>query len=80
MIAFSTGHAEENQADSDVSLRALANEDMNPLFIATIQATEEAIMNALIAGREMTGNRGNTVSAIDQDKLKSILREHGRLN
>ena len=79
-IAFSTGNAEANQADSDVSLRALANEDMNPLFIATIQATEEAIMNALIAGREMTGNRGNTVSAIDQDKLKSILREHGRLN
>jgi len=79
-IAFSTGNAEANQAESDVSLRALANEDMNPLFIATIQATEEAIMNALIAGREMTGNRGNTVSAIDQDKLKSILREYGRLN
>jgi D-aminopeptidase len=79
-IAFSTGNAQANQADSGVSLRALANEDMNPLFIATVQATEEAIMNALIAGREMTGNRGNTVSAIDHDKLKSVLREHGRLN
>jgi D-aminopeptidase len=52
---------------------------MNPLFIATIQAVEEAITNALVAGREMTGNRGNTVSAIDHERLKSILREYNRL-
>ncbi|MFT5501105.1 MAG: D-aminopeptidase [Woeseiaceae bacterium] len=78
-IAFSTANEQANQSNSDANLQALANEDMNPLFIATIQATEEAIMNALIAGRDMTGNRGNTVNAIDHERLRSLLREHNRL-
>jgi len=79
-IAFSTGNEGANQARSDISLDTISNEDMNPLFIATIQAVEEAITNALVAGREMTGNRGNTVSAIDHEQLRSILREHNRLS
>jgi len=79
-IAFSTANDEANQANSDISLDTLSNEDMNPLFIATIQAVEEAITNALVAGREMTGNRGNSVSAIDHERLKTILREYKRLN
>lgn len=79
-IAFSTANESANQADSSASLKALANEAITPLFIATLQATEEAIINALIAGREMTGNGGNTVSAIDHDKLKSVLRDYNRLN
>lgn len=79
-IAFSTANEEANQARSDISLDTISNEDMNPLFIATIQAVEEAITNALVAGREMTGNRGNTVSAIDHERLRSILREHNRLS
>jgi len=78
-IAFSTANDKANQSSSDISLNTLSNEDMNPLFIATIQAVEEAITNALVAGREMTGNRGNTVSAIDHEQLKSILREYNRL-
>ena len=79
-IAFSTANEAANQANSDVFLDTLSNEDMNPLFIATIQAVEEAITNALIAGRDMTGNRGNTVSAIDHEQLKTILREYNRLS
>lgn len=79
-IAFSTANEEANQARSDISLDTISNEDMNPLFIATIQAVEEAITNALVAGRDMTGNRGNTVSAIDHERLRSILREHNRLS
>jgi D-aminopeptidase len=79
-IAFSTANEKANQANSDVSLDTLSNEDMNPLFIATIQAVEEAITNALIAGRDMTGNRGNTVSAIDHEQLQSILRQYNRLS
>lgn len=78
-IAFSTANEKANQANSDISLDTLSNEDMNPLFIATIQAVEEAITNALVAGREMTGYRGNTVSAIDHERLKSILRQYNRL-
>ena len=57
----------------------LSNEDINPLFAATVQATEEAIINALVAGRDMTGNRGNTVKAIDHEQLKSVLRDYNRL-
>ncbi len=79
-IAFSTANEGANQARSGISLDTISNEDMNPLFIATIQAVEEAITNALVAGREMTGNRGNTVSAIDHERLRSILREHNRLS
>jgi D-aminopeptidase len=79
-IAFSTANEKANQVNSDVSLDTLSNEDMNPLFIATIQAVEEAITNALIAGRDMTGHRGNTVSAIDHEQLKSILRQYNRLS
>lgn len=79
-IAFSSANEQANQASSDIALDALSNEDMNPLFIATIQAVEEAIINALVAGREMTGHRGNTVSAIDHERLKSLLREYNRLS
>lgn len=79
-IAFSTGNEAANQADSSVQLQVIANEDINALFIATVAATEEAIINALVAGREMTGNNGNRVSAIDHQKLQSVLRDHNRLN
>ncbi len=79
-IAFSSANEQANQASSDIALDTLSNEDMNPLFIATIQAVEEAITNALVAGREMTGHRGNTVSAINHERLKSLLREYNRLS
>ncbi len=56
----------------------LANEDMDPLFLATVEATEEAIINALVAGRDMTGDRGHSVKGIDHDELIKVLREHNR--
>ena len=49
------------------------------MFLATIQATEEAIINALVAGREMRGHRGHVVSAVDHKRLQELLREHNRL-
>ncbi len=79
-IAFSTANADANQATSGASLTMVANEDTAPLFSATVQATEEAIINALVAGRDMTGNAGNTVKAIDHGELQKVLREHKRLN
>ena len=57
----------------------MPNEEIVPLFEATVQATEEAIINALVAGRTMTGNRGNTVTAIDHQQLQQVLREYNRL-
>lgn len=78
-IAFSTANEQASQAGTGVSIDTFANEDIGPLFRATVQATEEAITNALIAGRDMTGNRGNSVKGIDHDRLKTILRDYNRL-
>ncbi len=53
--------------------------DMNPLFEATVQATEEAIINALVAGKTMTGADGNTVYALPHERVQQILRRYNRL-
>jgi D-aminopeptidase len=78
-IAFSTANPDADQTSSGVRLETLGNEDMNPLFEATVQATEEAIVNALVAGRTMTGNRGNTVTSIEHNQLREVLRKYNRL-
>jgi D-aminopeptidase len=52
---------------------------MNPLFEATVQATEEAIVNALVAAETMTGINGNTVYALPTDRLREVLRKYNRL-
>jgi len=79
VIAFSTANEEAGDAKIDATIRSLPNDVLSPLFEATVQATEEAIINALVAGRDMTGNRGNAVSGIDHDELRALLRAHGRL-
>lgn len=78
-IAFSTANEGVHQSSSGPGIKSVPNEEIVPLFEATVQATEEAITNALIAGRTMTGNRGNTVTSIDHEKLKELLREYNRL-
>lgn len=77
-IAFSTANEDAGQAAS-TDVKMLANDNINPLFTATVQATEEAIINALVAGRDMVGNRGNVVKAIDHEQLQRVLDEYGRL-
>jgi L-aminopeptidase/D-esterase-like protein len=52
---------------------------MGPLFEAVVGATEEAIVNALVAGRTMTGNKGTTVPGLPLDQVKSLLARHGLL-
>ncbi len=79
-IAFSTANEQANQATSGVAVDTVSNEDINPLFEATVQATEEAIINALVAGRTMTGNRGNVVQGIDHEALQEVLRQFNRLD
>jgi D-aminopeptidase len=78
-IAFSTANDDTNQSGSESGIESVANEDIVPLFVATVQATEEAIINALVAGRTMTGNRGNTISEIDHEQLRGVLRQYNRL-
>jgi len=79
-IAFSTANAAEASKDGELAqITMLPNEKINPLFVATTQATEEAIVNALIAAETMKGLNGNTVYALPHDRLKGILRRYNRL-
>jgi L-aminopeptidase/D-esterase-like protein len=57
----------------------LANDRMGPLFEATVGATEEAIVNALVAGRTMTGWQGHRVAGLPLDRVRTILQRHGRV-
>ena len=75
-IAFSTAVIPD--AKGPVAVSMLPNDMAGPLFEATVGATEEAIINALIAARTMTGKEGRTVHAIPHDRLREILRRHGR--
>jgi L-aminopeptidase/D-esterase-like protein len=52
---------------------------MNPLFSATVEAVEEAIVNAMVGAETMTGYQGHTVRALPHDELREVLRKYNRL-
>ena len=78
-IAFSTANPGAWGGSAIAQLEMLPNELMNPLLRATIEATEEAVINALIAAETMTGRDGHTAHAIPHDRLREVLRRYGRL-
>ncbi len=78
-ISFSTGNHEVYSDTEIKDVRMLPNELMSDLFLATVQATEEAIVNALVAAKTMIGINGNKVHAIPHDRLRSALRKYNRL-
>jgi L-aminopeptidase/D-esterase-like protein len=57
----------------------LPNDQITPLFEATVFATEEAIINALLAAETMNGINGNTVFAIDHERLLQVMHKYNRL-
>ena len=73
-IAFSTANEAANQV-STASLTALGNEQLDPLFLATVQAVEESIINAMIAAEPMTGYQGHKAAAIDHKALIKLLKK-----
>ena len=78
-IAFSTANPGAAKPSGLVPLSMLPNDQMNPLFEATVQATEEAIINALVAAETMTGADNHTVFAIPHDRLREVMRRYNRL-
>ena len=64
---------------AQTSVSALPNEKMDPLFVAAAFATEEAIINALVAAETMTGRAGLTVAAMPHPKVTEIMRQYNRL-
>jgi D-aminopeptidase len=79
-IAFSTANAGAGlEQRKPVALQMLPNNRMDALFEATVQATEEAVVNALVAARTMTGADGHTVEALPHDRLRDFLKKYNRL-
>jgi len=78
-IAFSTANPEVSKSMGTAQLTMLPNERINPLFRATVDATKEAIVNALVAAETMKGINGNTVHAIPHGRLREVLKKYNRL-
>lgn len=78
-IAFSTANPEASKTKGIADLAMLPNDLMNPLFEATVQSTEEAIINALVAAETMIGFDGHTVIALPQTRLQEVLKKYRRL-
>lgn len=78
-IAFSTANPGAGLAKRTANVEMIPNERINPVFEATVQATEEAVVNAMIAAKTMTGVNGNTVEALPHDRLRALLQKYNRL-
>ncbi|MBV8284029.1 MAG: P1 family peptidase, partial [Candidatus Eremiobacteraeota bacterium] len=79
ILAFSTANVVPYGQDAlTYTPTVLDRGNLNPLFIATIEATDEAIVNALLAAHTMTGRDGNTVYALPHDRVLEIMHRYGR--
>jgi D-aminopeptidase len=78
-IAFSIANSGAAFADHVVDLKMLPNEKIEPLFAATVQATEEAIINAMVAAETMTGIDNHKVIALPHDRLRAVMKKYNRL-
>jgi L-aminopeptidase/D-esterase-like protein len=77
-IAFSTANRGIAQKGAAVNVSMLPNEEMNPLFMATVEATEEAIVNAMVGAETMTGLNGHKVIGLPHDRLREVMRKYNR--
>jgi D-aminopeptidase len=83
-LAFATGNASIPASEDSggpagpVALRMIPDEHLTPMFYAVIEATEQAILNALLAARTMTGRDGHTAHALDHDRLAELMARYGR--
>ena len=78
-IAFSTANPGAASSKGIRQLTMLPNESLNPLFLATVQATEEAVINAMVAAETMKGINDFEVIALPHDKLREALKKYSRL-
>jgi len=78
-IAFSTANSGAAKPDGLAQLTMLPNDQMNPLFEATVEATEEAVVNAMVAAETMTGIENHKVISLPHDKLRAMLKKYNRL-
>lgn len=79
-IAFSTANSKAAYRTENQNVEFLPNDALGPLFLAAVEATEEAIVNALVAAETMTGINGHTVHELPHDRLQAALKKYGRLS
>ena len=78
-IAFSTANSGAAKPDRLAQLNMLPNDQMNSLFEATVETTEEAVVNAIVAAETMTGIENHKVIALPHEKLREVLKKYNRL-
>ena len=78
-IAFSTANPGAVGSQGLHQLTMLPNDSLDPIFLATVQATEEAVVNAMVAAETMTGINNHTVIALPHERLREALRKYNRL-
>ena len=78
-IAFSTANADACRSESLAQAQMLANGQLDPIFTAVVQATEESVINALVAAETMTGQSGHRAVALPHDRLQDALKRYNRL-
>jgi D-aminopeptidase len=78
-IAFSTANPAASDLGHLAEVKMVPNDSLDPLFAATVQATEEAIVNAMVAAEDMTGIDGHHVRALPHDQLRAVLAKYNRL-
>jgi L-aminopeptidase/D-esterase-like protein len=82
VVAFSTVNRAPRTAatpDKFLNIKFIADPFINPLYEAVIEATEEAVLNAIFCSNGMTGRENRSAPAIPQDKVDEILKQKGAL-
>jgi len=77
-IAFSTANPHADDAPGPNPVQTVSTERISPLFEATVEATEEAIVNAMVGAKTMTGINGHTVNALPHERLQQVLKKYNR--
>ena len=78
-LAFSTANAENFSFEKNYSVNVMPNERLDSLFEATVQATEEAIVNAMVGAETMVGADNHKVIGLPHDRLQQVLKKYNRL-
>ncbi|MGA7108039.1 MAG: P1 family peptidase [Terracidiphilus sp.] len=77
-VAFSTANPHADAEPGPNTVETMSNERISPLFTATVEATEEAIVNAMVGAKTMTGIDGHTAIGLPHDQLQQVLKKYNR--
>ncbi len=79
-LAISTAEPEYNKKETEQTWKVIPKHHLNPIYKATTEATEEAIINVLVAAKDMEGINGNKWFALPHERLKQIMKKYNKLN